>query len=506
MMLLLRLLAMGLSATSAFVPLCLPAASKCASRRCLPRPALRAAVGGSEDTVLALIKDTDVGANATALPFDKRQTLYQNLDALEGISAAAGNVDPFRPGGAALGLWSVDFVGETQASAEVRQKKSSAAGGYWRGELGRKIARTEGLYQHVLAFDGVDVPPYAKIGLQDAVRRRAAAIKLAEEVEQMKDGEWDGFGPSPAQLAEERGSTNLTKVGIGIRERSEMLPTELVAVNLVRVLLFNLIPISIILVGLATRLDAGNRDAVRRKSLESGRAARMQGAENGGELAELPTLSPNTVRVDFSPPIIAAGPLWLQRLCKLSVGPCTDVFLDTTFVSEKLRLGRGATSGSRFVFRAIPAESLAAPAAESWAKVVGKDSPPALPLKIVGSVLKWVVLSRFVATGLAFYFSDPVTVTVAAHGAPVLQVHARARARTRTRTPDHTHCTYACMRACIHSCKNPVQAALLARTHRGTHSHAGSDVGAVLSGQGSECVGHYRHERVGKERHGARRS
>ena len=438
-MMLLWLLTMGLSVTSAFVPLCLPAASKCASRRCLPRPALRAAAGGAEDTVLALIKDTDVGANATALPFDKRQTLYQNLDALEGISAAAGNVDPFRPGGAALGLWSVDFVGETQASAEVRQKKSSAAGGYWRGELGRKIARTEGLYQHVLAFDGVDVPPYAKIGLQDAVRRRAAAIKLAEEVEQMKEGEWDGFGPSPAQLAEERGSTNLTKVGIGIRESSEMLPTELVAVNLVRVLLFNLIPISIILVGLATRLDAGNRDAVRRKSLESGRAARMQGAENGGELAELPTLSPNTVRVDFSPPIIAAGPLWLQRLCKLSVGPCTDVFLDTTFVSEKLRLGRGATSGSRFVFRAIPAESQAAPAAESWAKVVGKDSPPALPLKIVGSVLKWVVLSRFVATGLAFYFSDPVTVTVAAHGAPVLHVHARARMCTHACLHTHTH-------------------------------------------------------------------
>ena len=437
-MMLLRLLTMGLSVTSAFVPLCLPAASKYASRRCLPRPALRAAAGGAEDTVLALIKDTDVGANATALPFDKRQTLYQNLDALEGISAA-GNVDPFRPGGAALGLWSVDFVGETQASAEVRQKKSSAAGGYWRGELGRKIARTEGLYQHVLAFDGVDVPPYAKIGLQDAVRRRAAAIKLAEEVEQMKEGEWDGFGPSPAQLAEERGSTNLTKVGIGIRESSEMLPTELVAVNLVRVLLFNLIPISIILVGLATRLDAGNRDAVRRKSLESGRAARMQGAENGGELAELPTLSPNTVRVDFSPPIIAAGPLWLQRLCKLSVGPCTDVFLDTTFVSEKLRLGRGATSGSRFVFRAIPAESQATPAAESWAKVVGKDSPPALPLKIVGSVLKWVVLSRFVATGLAFYFSDPVTVTVAAHGAPVLHVHARARMCTHACLHTHTH-------------------------------------------------------------------
>jgi len=365
--------------------------------------------------VLELIKDTDMGANAKALPLEKRQALYANLNALEASAAAAGEKDQFAAGGDAIGLWSVDFVGEAEASNEVRQQKSSAAGGYWRGEVGRKIFRTEGLYQHVLEYKGADVPPYAKLGLQDAVRRRERVIELMEEVEFMKEGEWDGFGPSPAVLAEARGTLNLTKIGIGIREDAAMQPAEFVAVNLVRVLLFNVLPISIVLVGLATRMDSENRATVRRKAMESGRTARMQGAEPGALNAELPHLTSNTVRVDFAPPIIAVGPPWLQRLFKLSVGPSTDVFLDTTFANSKVRLGRGATSGSRFVFQKVTDDNAAA--ATSWSSLVDKSAPPALPLRFVGVALKWAVMARIIATAAAFYLNDPVTVKVICHGA-----------------------------------------------------------------------------------------
>ena len=279
-------------------------------------------------------------------------------------------------------------------------------------ELGRKIFRTDGLYQHVLEFDGGDVPPYAKVGLQDAVRRRERALEVAEEIEMMQDGEWDGFGPSPAELAQASGAANVTEAGIGIRDSADMQATEFVAVNLIRVLLFNVLPMSIVLVGVVTRLDAEARAAVGRKSLQSGRAARMQG---GSLEAELPSLTPNTVRVDFAPPIIAAGSPWLQRLFKLSVGPSTDVFLDTTFVDAQLRLGRGATSGSRFVFKRVSDENRVA--AESWQGLVDKSAPPALPVKLVGEALKWFVLARILATAAAFYLADPVTVKVLCHGA-----------------------------------------------------------------------------------------
>jgi len=388
-----------------------------ASLYCLQATAVsETAVGCAQaaETVLKLIKDTDMGANATALPLDKRQALYANLNALEASATAAGETDLFAAGGDAIGLWSVDFVGEAEAANEVRQQKSSAAGGYWRGEMGRKIFRTEGLYQHVLAFKGEDVPPYAKLGLQDAVRRREATIDLMEEVAFMKEGEWDGFGPSPAVLAEARGALNLTKVGIGIREDAASQPVEFVAVNLVRVLLFNVLPISIVLVGLATRMDTENRAAVRRKAMESGRAARMQGANPGVLNAQLPDLTSNLVRVDFAPPIIAAGPAWLQRLLKLSVGPATDVFLDTTFANSNVRLGRGATSGSRFVFQKVTEENTAA--ATSWSSLVEKSAPPALPLRFVGVALQWAVLARILATAASFYLSDPVTTRVLCHG------------------------------------------------------------------------------------------
>ena len=75
-----------------------------------------------------------------------------------------------------------------------------------------------------MTISGANVPPYAKLGLQDAVRRKREAAKLAEEVEIMKTegAEWDGlYGtPSPLVLAQQR--LKREGEGIGIRDNAQM--------------------------------------------------------------------------------------------------------------------------------------------------------------------------------------------------------------------------------------------------------------------------------------------
>ena len=117
-----------------------PSVARCPSVRCSSaRPGgisgLRVSATASADAVLDLIRDTDIGANSTALPPEKRKVLYENLDALELQARQTADGDPLGPGGAAIGMWTVDFVGETDATNEVRQKESSPAGGYWRGGI-----------------------------------------------------------------------------------------------------------------------------------------------------------------------------------------------------------------------------------------------------------------------------------------------------------------------------------------------------------------------------------
>ena len=60
------------------------------------------------------------------------------------------------------------------------------------------------------------------------------------------------------------------------------------------------------------------------------------------------SLSPRAVQVAFDPPRIC-----LQRNNKfvsISVGPKSSVILDTTYADDRLRIGKGGTSGTRFVF------------------------------------------------------------------------------------------------------------------------------------------------------------
>jgi hypothetical protein len=62
----------------------------------------------------------------------------------------------------------------------------------------------------------------------------------------------------------------------------------------------------------------------------------------------LPDLSPITVRAYFDRPRIAVG----KRLV-FSLGPTSSVVLDTPYIDDRIRIGKGGTSGSKFVFARI---------------------------------------------------------------------------------------------------------------------------------------------------------
>ena len=59
-------------------------------------------------------------------------------------------------------------------------------------------------------------------------------------------------------------------------------------------------------------------------------------------------LSPLAVKALFDPPRIVLGKR--GRLLNINVGPSTSVLLDTTYCDDKVRIGMGGTSGTRFVF------------------------------------------------------------------------------------------------------------------------------------------------------------
>mmetsp|Transcript_16297 Transcript_16297/g.42927 ORF Transcript_16297/g.42927 Transcript_16297/m.42927 type:complete len:325 (-) Transcript_16297:33-1007(-) len=62
------------------------------------------------------------------------------------------------------------------------------------------------------------------------------------------------------------------------------------------------------------------------------------------------TLSENTLRASFERPKIAFGPLVFEA------GPASVVRLDTTYLDDRVRISRGGSSGTPFVFRACAAD------------------------------------------------------------------------------------------------------------------------------------------------------
>jgi hypothetical protein len=96
----------------------------------------------------------------------------------------------------------------------------------------------------------------------------------------------------------------------------------------------------------------------------------------------LPNLSDRTVKVYFDKPRIGLSlykpvskkmsngyPLF-QRV--LSLGPTSSVVLDTPYVDNRLRLGKGGVSGSQFVFARVQEDDVEAK--EGWKWVLEKDA------------------------------------------------------------------------------------------------------------------------------------
>ncbi|KAG7368090.1 hypothetical protein IV203_030833 [Nitzschia inconspicua] len=98
-----------------------------------------------------------------------------------------------------------------------------------------------------------------------------------------------------------------------------------------------------------------------------------------GSPALLPNLSNRTVRVYFDKPRIGfrlfrGGTndrrVVLERV--LSIGPTSSVVLDTPYVDNRIRLGRGGTSGSQFVFARVSEED--EEAIEGWKWVLAEST------------------------------------------------------------------------------------------------------------------------------------
>mmetsp|Transcript_9805 Transcript_9805/g.17920 ORF Transcript_9805/g.17920 Transcript_9805/m.17920 type:complete len:236 (+) Transcript_9805:2-709(+) len=95
----------------------------------------------------------------------------------------------------------------------------------------------------------------------------------------------------------------------------------------------------------------------------------------------LPNLSDRTVKVYFDKPRIGfslqslynknkkSRQVLLQRV--LSLGPTSSVVLDTPYVDERLRLGKGGISGSQFVFARVAEDDVEA--REGWKWLLTSD-------------------------------------------------------------------------------------------------------------------------------------
>mmetsp|Transcript_84118 Transcript_84118/g.236419 ORF Transcript_84118/g.236419 Transcript_84118/m.236419 type:complete len:312 (-) Transcript_84118:155-1090(-) len=149
---------------------------------------------------------------------------------------------------------------------------------------------------------------------------------------------------------------------------SEEPGADALAVNLVEASLLSLIPITVVLRGPASRLNATAREEVI-----------AERSTQGG-------LTQNSVRANFDAPRVAFGPRagglfglgQYAPLLRLSAGPRSSVVLDAPYVDDRIRIGKGA-SGIRFVFKRTTAVG-----ADSWERAM---AGPAVGSRAVGGVL-----------------------------------------------------------------------------------------------------------------------
>ena len=227
-----------------------------------------AAVADKESGLLGLIEGTDRGVQATD---EARSAIAGLISELEdgwcGTDAFSAAQEPLL-----LRRTEVAYVGQASSG------RANAAGGKYRGRVGRLLFRTTALFQHVLP---------------DAV-----------------------------------------------------------AVNVIQFKLFGLLPGAAVLPGRWAVATAEQRVDLQR---------------NGSRAC-----SPNTVAVEFDAPRVCFGRS--GRLLTLQIGPQSRVGLDTTYLSERLRICRGAGSGVPFVFRADTVSDGAplALASQQWSRCVAR--------------------------------------------------------------------------------------------------------------------------------------
>lgn len=111
----------------------------------------------------------------------------------------------------------------------------------------------------------------------------------------------------------------------------------------------------------------------------------------------LPNLSDRAVKAYFDRPKIGVslqgrkkrsyGPFWKQVL---TLGPTSAVVLDTPYADGRIRLGKGGTSGSQFVFRRLPETD--EDAKEGWKWVLETTSTDATSLTKKKLVLRAGIL------------------------------------------------------------------------------------------------------------------
>ena len=281
--------------------------------RCAP-PALLATQARRENPdrektnrLLSLIEGTDFGVDV------KDETRALILEAIEALEASWRGTDAFateqRP--YLLRRTQVAYVGQSSS------KKANAAGGRYRGRIGRLIFRTEALFQHVL--DEETTP-------------------------------------------------------------SDHAGNAISAVNVIQFRLFGLIPGQAVLPGVWARATAEERASLAYNPLLARDKQR--------------SLSANTVRVQFAPPRLCFGREGGALTAQL--GPSSSVGLDTTYLDERLRICRGAGSGTPFVFRADTCADGAplAEASRQWEQCVArvpvrKTQAVAFVLAAAAAVLAW---------------------------------------------------------------------------------------------------------------------
>ena len=115
----------------------------------------------------------------------------------------------------------------------------------------------------------------------------------------------------------------------------------------------------------------------------------------------LPSLSDRTVKAYFDRPLIGVSLLRNRKNSKsllkrvLTLGPTSAVVLDTPYADSRIRLGKGGTSGSQFVFRRLPETDEEARDGWKWLIEDGKN-------KFGRSLTKRGLVFRLGVLGLGF--------------------------------------------------------------------------------------------------------